>query len=206
MSTTNLLLIRHAEVEARYQRVFGGRIDMDLSPTGLEQAAALARYLQRRRLDAVYASPMKRVQRTLAPLLVNGTPRPVVLPDLREVDFGDWTGYGWEDVLTRFNVSAYDWLHHLEAGTVPNGESARDLQGRVEPCLRQILRDHPGQTVAIYCHGGVVRALLSILLDLPLSKMTHFEVDYASVTDVEVNARTTEVQLLNFAPWRELAA
>ena len=68
--STRLLLIRHAEVEASYQGVFGGRIDMDLSPRGHDQAATLARYLHEKPLSAIYASPMKRVQQTLAPLLV----------------------------------------------------------------------------------------------------------------------------------------
>jgi len=206
MSATHLLLVRHAEVEPRYQRIFGGRIDMALSPRGHEQAAALARYLGRRPFDALYASPMQRVQQTLAPLLRNGAPRPVLMEDLREVDFGDWTGFGWAEVLARFHVSAYDWLNQLELGAVPKGESARTLRARVEPCLRRILREHPGQTAAVFCHGGVIRSLLSILLDLPLPKMTHFEIDYASVTDVEVTAQKAEVQLLNFAPWRELPA
>ena len=206
MSATHLLLVRHAEVEARYQRIFGGRIDMELSPRGHEQAAVLARYLGRRPLDALYASPMKRVQQTLAPLLRNGTPRPVILPDLREVDFGDWTGFGWEDIHQRFDVSAYDWLVELERDAIPQAESAQRLRARLEPCLQAMLRDHPGQTVAVYCHGGVIRSLLSILLALPLSKMTHFEVDYASVTHVDVTAQKAEVQLLNFAPWRELVA
>ena len=80
-----LLLIRHAEVEERYQHVFGGRLDMDISPRGHEQAAALAGYLSRRQVDALFASPMKRVQQTLSPYQNNGAPRPVVLPDLREV-------------------------------------------------------------------------------------------------------------------------
>src|SRR5271169_6858855 len=89
---TRLLLIRHAEVEARYQGVFGGQIDMELSPRGHEQAAALARYLHQKTVSAIYASPMKRVQQTLRPWVVNGVPRPIILPELREVDFGVWTG------------------------------------------------------------------------------------------------------------------
>lgn len=206
MSATQLLLVRHAEVEARYQRIFGGRIDMELSPRGHEQAAALARYLGRRPLDAIYASPMKRVQQTLAPLLVNGTPQPTVLPELREVDFGDWTGFGWDEIHHRFDVRAYDWLDELERGTIPNAESAQALRARLAPCLERILHDHADQTVAVFCHGGVIRSLLSILLALPLAKMTHFEVDYASLTHVEVQPDKAEVQLLNFAPWRELAA
>ena len=47
--------------------------------------------------------------------------------------------------------------------------------------------------------------MLSILLELPLPKLASFEIDYASITQVERHAHKTEVTLLNFAPWRELA-
>ena len=76
---------------------------------------------------------------------------------------------------------------------------------RVEPCLQQIIRDHAGETVAIVCHGGVVRMMLSILMALPLPKLAGFEIDYASLTHVEHHPHKTEVQLLNFTPWRDLA-
>src|SRR5947208_16246680 len=89
---TRLWLVRHAEVEERYQGVFGGRMDIELSPRGHEQAAALASYLAQRSFAGLYASPMKRVQQGVAPLLANGAPRAVILPELREVDVGDWTG------------------------------------------------------------------------------------------------------------------
>jgi broad specificity phosphatase PhoE len=41
---TRLYLIRHGEVEARFQRIFGGRIGMELSPHGVSQARAPADY------------------------------------------------------------------------------------------------------------------------------------------------------------------
>ena len=199
-----MLLIRHAEVEARYQGVFGGRIDMELSPRGHEQAAALARYLHSKPFSAIYASPMKRVQQTLAPLLVNGIPKPVTLPDLREVDFGDWTGLSWNQVQETFGVSAFSWLEQLECGGIANAECGETFRERVEPCLEQILAAHPGQQVAIFCHGGVVRLLLSILLRWPLSSMAMFEIEYASLTQVSWLPQKARLQLLNFTPWQLL--
>jgi broad specificity phosphatase PhoE len=199
-----LLLVRHAEVEARYQGVFGGRIDMDLSPRGHEQAAALAKYLHRQPLSAIYASPMRRVQQTLAPMLVNGARKPVILPDLREVDFGDWTGLAWEDVYAKFGISAFAWLEQLECDGIANAECSETLQDRVEPCLRQILAAHAGQQVAVFCHGGIIRVLLSLLLRWPLSRMGTFEIEYASLTRVLVRPQKAELQLLNFTPWREI--
>ena len=70
--------------------------------------------------------------------------------------------------------------------------------------LKKILEAHVGQTVAIFCHGGVIRMFLSILLDIPLRKTSLFEVDYASLTQIDYHPRKTEVQLLNFTPWRDL--
>jgi len=76
------------------------------------------------------------------------------------------------------------------------------LRERVEACLQVVLQNHPGQSVAVVCHGGVIRMILSLLIDVPLSKMSSFEIDYASVTEIAVNGRRREIQLLNFAPWK----
>src|ERR1700761_3827532 len=95
---TTLFLLRHAEVEVRYHKIFGGTIDMELSPRGHEQAAALAHYVRLKQFDAIYASPMKRAQLTLAPAMTGRNLTPVTLPGLREVDFGAWTGLSWEQV------------------------------------------------------------------------------------------------------------
>jgi broad specificity phosphatase PhoE len=203
-SATSLWLIRHAEVEVKYQRIFGGRIDMELSPKGRLQANALADYLHGKQFDAIYASPMLRVQQTLAPLVAKNVPAPAILHDLREVDFGNWTGLGWEEVRTKFGVSAFTWLDQLEAAAIPGAESAQRLRVRVEFCLREILARHSGQEVAIACHGGVIRMLLSILLSMPLPAMAAFEIEYASLTNVRYLPGRAELHLLNFTPWRDL--
>jgi broad specificity phosphatase PhoE len=199
-----LWLIRHAEVEVRYQKAFGGRLEMDLSPRGHEQAAALAAYLHRQRFDALYASPMRRVQQTIAPLLTNGVPKPIIIPQLQEVDFGDWTGLTWDDVKARFQISAFQWLDQLECASIPNAECAKTFRARLEPVLTELLHRHGGQRVGVVCHGGVIRMLLAILLNMPLSKMAAFEIDYASITQVAILQHKIEVQLLNFTPWRDL--
>ncbi len=201
---TALWLIRHAEVEVRYQRIFGGRIDMDLSPRGHRQAQALAAYLRHTQWDALYASPMRRVRQTLDPLLANGAPRPELVPDFREVDFGDWTGLSWEEVEARYGVSAFRWLDELERDGIPNAESGARFQARLEPPLRALLQRHQGGVAAIACHGGVIRAILSILFGWPLPQLAAVEIDYASVTRVILEEQKACAELLNFTPWRDL--
>ena len=203
---TRLLLVRHAEVEVRYQKIFGGTIDMNLSPRGLEQAQMLAKFLGGKKMDAIYASPMKRVQQTLAAVLKNScAPSQTILPDLREVDFGGWTGLNWEQVCVKFNLLTHEWLDHIERGVAPNGESGPKFRQRVEPCVRKIISENSGKTVGIFCHGGVIRMILAILLELPLPRTNMFEVEYASVTQIALRPQHAEIELLNFTPWRDLS-
>jgi broad specificity phosphatase PhoE len=203
-AATRLLLIRHGEVEATYQKKFGGWIDMNLSPNGRRQARTLADYLRHKTIDAIYASPMKRVQQTLAPTLKLDGHRQIILDGLREINFGDWTGLGWQEVEERFKFPSHKWLDEIQSRGSPNGETGKAFRQRVEPCLRQILAKHPGQNVAIFCHGGVIRMLLAILIKLPLPKTNHFDIEYASITQVALHSHMAEVELLNFTPWRDL--
>jgi broad specificity phosphatase PhoE len=205
-SPKSLLLIRHAEVEERYQHVFGGRVDMDISPRGHEQAVALAQYLKRRKVDALFASPMKRVQQTLSAYANNGAPKAVILPDLREVDFGDWTGHGWVEVHAKFGISAYSWIDQLDCGGIANAENIVAYRERISGVLATIRQCPPSTTTAVFCHGGVIRMMLALLLDIPFPRTNGFAIDYASVTEVALKTDRNEIQLLNFTPWRELSS
>ena len=204
---TQLYLIRHGEVEHRYHKVFGGcRIDMSLSPLGHEQAAALVQWMKDSKLDAIYASPMIRVQQTIAPLVAASGLQPIVMEDLREVDFGDWTGLKWDGVLEKFGISAFDWLEVLEGPGIIGGESAGALLARVVPCVRQILHDNPHRSVAIACHGGIIRVILAALLEMRLAQMAHFNIEYGSVTVVKIQPEkkhALEIDLLNLCPLRD---
>lgn len=199
-----IILVRHGEVESRYHQVFGGsKIDMALSPLGHEQGKAVADWFGEESIHAVYASPMLRVRQTMAPLLESRGITPTLLDDLREVDFGDWTGLRWNEVKDLFGISAFDWLEVLDKGELPGGESARHLQDRVRPCLNRILTESGAGRSVVFCHGGIIRVILSLLLDLPLSRTAHFNIEYGSVTVVEVQPEKrhiVELELLNFQP------
>lgn len=196
--------MRHGEVEQRYHKIFGGsRIDMELSPLGLSQGEAIANWLGDTSFDAVYASPMKRVQQTMQPLLDRRGIAPIIVPEIREMDFGDWTGFRWDEVQEKFGVSAFDWLEIIEEKGIANGESARHLIERVQPALLRIIRENPHRKVAVFCHGGIIRVMLALLLDMPLKRMAHFNIEYGSVSVVELQPEkkhAVEIELLNFCP------
>ncbi|SVA53741.1 uncharacterized protein METZ01_LOCUS106595 [marine metagenome] len=198
---TRLHFVRHAEVDEAYHEVFGGQIDMELSPLGHEQAKHLAKFLGGRTFDRIYLSPMIRVQQTAKPLLDALGREAQVIDDLREVDFGVWTGHKWHEIQEKFGLDAEDWLVHLENGDVAEAESMDGCRSRIRGSLGQMMNEGAGQDVLVLCHGGVIRMLLSLLLDEPFSKMDRFEVDFASLSVIEHRSSRVEIKLHNFAPW-----
>ena len=45
--------------------------------------------------------------------------------------------------------------------------------------------------------------LMAILMQWPLSKMAFFQIEYASITRLALLPHHTELQLVNFTPWRD---
>lgn len=196
-------LMRHAEVETAYHQTFGGRIDMELSKRGQVQARSLAEFLRRRSLDSCFSSPMKRAVQTAAPC--REWTKPILLNGLREVDFGDWTGLRWEEVREKYGKSARDWLHLLEANAIPKAEAIEQFRARIQEIWNILRRPENGNRIGVFGHGGVIRMLLALLLQMPARQMAAFEFCYASVTILRIRENRPEVQLLNYCPWRASA-
>lgn len=198
---TKLYLVRHGEVDENYHRIYGGRIDMDLSDLGRRQAESLGGFFRKRKPDAIYCSSMKRALQTLEPIR-NGWPaEPVILDDLREIDFGEWTGLEWEEVARKHDAEVFDWLTLLDSGEVEGAESTADLRARLEPCLQRVTDAHETKSIAIICHGAVIRSLLSILLEIPLDRLGALDISYASVTMVEWSPKRAVARYVNHTPW-----
>lgn len=202
---TTLYLMRHGEVDERYHRIFGGTIDMELSATGRHQARVLAEFVDRYRFDRLYCSPMKRARATANPIEERQNLRAEIVDDLREVDFGEWTGKTWMRVAEEYRIDVFGWLDELEAGRVPGAESGQSFRERTHAAARAIVDQNRGKRVAVVCHGGVVRALLSALLEIPLPYFGRLDIEYASLSVVEVSQRKHEADLINLVPWRDLA-
>jgi broad specificity phosphatase PhoE len=148
---------------------------------------------------------MRRVRETLEPLLEQTGHTPNLLPELREVDFGVWTGLTWDEVHATFGVRASTWLAQMGCGAIAEAEPLEDVRERVQDALRRIEAENAGQPVAVVCHGGVIRMILSVLMRLPLDALGRVDIEYASLTVVDRDASGAELRLLNFAPWRDFS-
>ena len=148
-----LYLIRHGEPEI--QGVFLGRLDPPLSAVGYEHVSRVMSDIE---VKVAYSSPLRRARETARYLR---SPRILEVNNLREIDYGKWTGKTWAEVEADWSELAArkctDWL----GVSAPEGESWSDVLDRIRPVWETICR---GETpAAVVAHQGVNAALATLI-------------------------------------------
>ena len=181
--SAELLLIRHG----RSADVVPGSpesLDPPLHDEGVAQAAALARRLAGKRIDAIYASHLARAVQTARPL---ADPRGLAtesIEDLEEVRLGDWAA---GEFRRRAMVADPEWLAWRRTRRwdgIPGAEGDLVFRTRVTAAIDGIAQRHPEQTTAIVVHGGVINAYVAQVLEIPHSLW--LTVENTSITVVRV--------------------
>src|SRR5262249_8091820 len=102
---------------------------------------------------------------------------------LCELDFGELEGATYDEIAaTRPDLYAR-WMTDPTAVVFPGGEGYPDLHRRVRAVLEELRSaDGAEASVVVVTHGGVVRAALAPVLDLPRDRIFRIAVEPASVT------------------------
>lgn len=152
-----LIMIRHGESIANVEQRFTQREDEPLTPRGIEQARATAVIVRvEYRPTIVYSSPYRRAMHTAEIIAGEIGLEPVVVPRLREQNFGDLKGQSYSSYFGQepMPVGAERWTR-----SPPRGESLQDVARRTGPELDVLARRHLGEQVVVVSHGGVMAAL-----------------------------------------------
>jgi broad specificity phosphatase PhoE len=183
-----LLLARHGEtcwnVEHRYQ---GQRADAPLTDRGREQAAALARWLESRAVDAVYSSDSLRARQTAETICRGRRPLPVEDPSLRELDFGEWEGLTRDQAERDHPESLLAWEQNPLDFAPPGGETLAQLAGRVRSFVDRLLREHAGETVLVVSHSGPLGVLLATSLGLAPTDYWRLRMEPGSLAELHLH-------------------
>ncbi|MFY9579907.1 MAG: histidine phosphatase family protein [Gaiellaceae bacterium] len=152
---TTLILARHGETDWNRDGRFQGHADPPLNDRGREQARALADAVAGERIEAIYASDLRRAHETAQIVAARKGLDVVVDPDLRERDVGEWSGLTLSEIEDRFP----DELRSFREEGASIGESREALSERVVAAVRRIAEAHPGGQVLVVTHGGALRTL-----------------------------------------------
>jgi 2,3-bisphosphoglycerate-dependent phosphoglycerate mutase len=183
--TTEVLLIRHG----RSADVVPGSddsLDPPLHDDGVLQAAALAGRLAGKKLDAVYASHLRRAVDTAMAL---ATPRrlPVeVHNDLEEVKLGEWGAGEFRRRAATQDPEFVAWSRTGRWDGIPGCEGDAVFRHRVTAVVETLAARHAGGCIAVVAHGGVVNAYLAEVLGIERS--VWLSVENTSVTVVRVGS------------------
>ncbi|PKO45232.1 MAG: alpha-ribazole phosphatase [Betaproteobacteria bacterium HGW-Betaproteobacteria-22] len=186
----NLHLIRHTSLDIAAGICYG-QSDVDVSSNFELERATLAAKLSDIRFDAVYASPLQRCIKlaqalNLAEIHIDER--------LKELHFGDWEMQAWNSIPR----DVFDtWANDYANLTPPNGESFSQLHARAKSFTEEVSIHSRGKSIAVVTHGGVIRAILAEVLNMPLKGLFRIVIDHASVTQISFNEAMPRIHFVN---------
>jgi broad specificity phosphatase PhoE len=152
MDVTELLVVRHGQSEWNAIGRWQGQADPPLSELGRRQAYVAAASIGA--LDGIISSDLRRALETAVIIAQQIGVGPVMIDErLRERDAGEWTG------LVKSEIDK-GWPGYLENSQRPPGfEKTKAMVARVVEAVDAIGAKHPGASLLVVTHGGVIRAL-----------------------------------------------
>jgi probable phosphoglycerate mutase len=169
---TELIFVRHGEQHIADLRggPVGDTFDPPLSERGEQQAKVVGERLSVDRIDAVYASPLRRALETGKQVARHHRMEPVIMDDLREIEV-------FRDIPA--DRSAVDYLgqslllgirermlRERKWDVYPHSESSFAFRKRTVNAVESIIAENEGKRVVIACHGGVINSYVGHVIGL----------------------------------------
>lgn len=179
---TRVLAIRHGETAWNVDTRIQGQLDIPLNDTGRWQAERLAAALADEGVQALYSSDLLRAHQT-AQAIARVTGLPIVTDaGLRERGFGEYEGHTYKEIEARWPEGSERWRRR-EPDFQPggHGESLNTFFARCTGVAARLAAAHPGQTVAIVAHGGVMDCLYRAASRVDLQAPRSWQLGNASV-------------------------
>ena len=201
---TRLVLVRHGEAVCNVSGVVGGpRGCTGLSPAGVRQAEALRDRLAAggalRGAAALYSSVLPRAVETagiIRSAVGDGSLEVVADCGLCELHPGEADGLTWPEFTARY--AEPDWDAEPDTALAPGGESWSSFTARAAGALEGVGRRHPGETVVVVCHAGVIESAMLRLLALPPGARLRLRTEHTSLTEFEADERGSAWRLLRY--------
>jgi len=178
-------LLRHGAVDAGAWAFRGGGTDVALSAIGWQQMERVAAKLPWDAIDEVACSPMQRCLKPAERFAARHQTRCQPLESMRELHFGLWEGKSWQDLAASYQQQLDSFWRDPQGFTPPEGEAFDHFVVRVGDSWHQWTQQACGQRLLV-AHGGVIRVILTQLLQMPVSALWHLDIPYAGWSRVSL--------------------
>ncbi len=190
----DVYLVRHTTPEV-IPGVCYGQSDVDLANSFESEWTILKSKLEPLARPLVFSSPLQRCYK-LAQKAVDhfNFPLPLIDARLLELNFGDWELKPWQEIPQGI-VGEWTDEHVMQAP--PNGESYNDLYIRAGAFLGELVKQEDVEQALVFTHAGIIRALVSEALKMPLREAYRVEVKYGSVTHLVIEDGVARLGFVN---------
>jgi broad specificity phosphatase PhoE len=156
VTATKLFLVRHGQSAGNAEGRFGGHSATPLSELGFEQARVTADALAKENVSAIYSSDLLRAVQTAEPLADLLSIPIVTKPEFRERNVGVLEGLTFDESKQEYPSDYYALVNRNIHHVITKGESYSNLLDRIRGELREIIRKHRGERVAVFTHTGAL--------------------------------------------------
>lgn len=153
---THLYLIRHGQSAGNAEGRFGGHGPTPLSELGRQQAEKTAKALAKEGISAIYSSDLFRAVQTAQPLADRLNLPVHQSAAFRERNVGVLEGLTFDESKQQYPRDYYALINRSVHHVITEGESYRHLLRRITAELRNILRNHQRERIAIFSHTGAI--------------------------------------------------
>ena len=182
-----ILLVRHGITDWNKLGKFQGRTDSDLSPEGYQQALNVAQRLTALAAPLIiFSSPLKRAHLTALKIAQPHNLTPVILPELIEINFGNWEGQSLKMLEAERPLDFKRWKSDPFFNPPDGAETWHEITARLEHAIN-IIKSSGCERVIAVTHGGIIRAIFAILLGLSPHAVWNIEVFNCSLSCIEIN-------------------
>ena len=184
---SDLILLRHGETTGQSSIRFYGLTDIPLSDFGIIQMERTGNFLQDYRFNTVIASPLQRSINS-ALIVLNGRSHDItIVNDFREINFGEWEGLTKEEIFARNPASYHKWHERGSFEEFPGGDDRNVFFNRVKRAALNVFASSEPPTLAVL-HKGVIRAILSALLNITVEELMPHPIELGSIHRLENTA------------------
>ncbi|MFH1904641.1 MAG: alpha-ribazole phosphatase [bacterium] len=194
-----IFIVRHGQTSGNSTLKYFGITDVELNEEGINQAGLASKRLEKENICRIYSSSLKRAFKTAEIIAKPHRISVELKEDLREINFGNWEGLGFQEIQKSFPQEFSEWQNNIMGFTMPQGESILELKRRVETAFNEILNSARENNVVIVTHGGPIRIILSKILSLNALETVFWKIkqDNAALNIIENTDNTQIISLIN---------
>ncbi|MBQ2816628.1 MAG: histidine phosphatase family protein [Clostridia bacterium] len=152
----DIIFIRHGQTAGNALRRYIGSTDEPLSKIGQVALKSIPPF---EHIKKVYVSPLVRARQTALHLFPKAAQ--IVVPELRETDFGDFENRSADDMADDPDYRA--WVDALCETPCPNGDDPALVKARVCASVRAIVLtayEMGEELIIIVAHGGTIMSAM----------------------------------------------